>query len=49
VAYGLQIEKREELHRKVIQQYGPELELIAKDKVEKSKPRSLRRGKGKRN
>jgi hypothetical protein len=49
VAYGVPPEKREELHRKVIQQYGPELELIAKDKVEESTLRSRRRGKRKRN
>ena len=49
VAYGVPSEKREELRSKVIQQYGPDLELIAGDKVEESKPRPRRRGKRKRN
>ena len=49
MAYCVPPKKREELRRKVIQQYGQDLELIAGDKVEESKPRPGRRGKRKRN
>ncbi len=47
MAYGVPPEKREELCRKVIQQYGADLELIAWDEVEESKPTPRRRGKRK--
>ena len=47
VAYGVPSEKREELRSKVIQQYGPDLELIAGNEVKKSKSRRQKRGKRK--
>ena len=48
VAYGVPPEKREELRRKVIQQYGAELELIAPDEARESKLKTQKRGKRKR-
>jgi hypothetical protein len=47
VAYGVPPEKREELRRKVIQQYGKDLELISQYEFKKSKSRSRKRGKKK--
>ncbi len=47
VAYGVPLEKREELRRKVIQQYGEDLELIAGVEVKRPKLRSRKRRKGK--
>ncbi len=44
-AYGLSVEQREELYRRVVEQYGKELELIApsnksrNDKAQKKKRR----------
>ena len=47
VAYGVPPEKREELRRKVIQQYGEDLELIAGAEVKRPKSRSRKRRKSK--
>ncbi len=47
VAYGVPPQKREELRRKVIQQYGADLELIAGNEVKETKPRPRRRRKRK--
>ena len=47
MAYGVPPEKREELRRKVIQQHGEDLELIAQGKFKKPKSRSRKRGKKK--
>ncbi len=47
VAYGVPPEKREELHRKVIQQYGADLELIARCDGKRPKSRSQKRRKRK--
>ena len=47
-AYGVPPEKREELRRKVIQQYGSDLELIAPYAVKESKSEAWKRRKGKR-
>ena len=46
-AYGIPPEEREELRRKVIQQYGADLELIALDEVKKPKSRYQKKGKRK--
>lgn len=45
-AYGVPSEKREELRRKVIQQHGSDLELIAPYEVKESKPEARKRKKG---
>lgn len=47
MAYGVPPEKREELHRNIVQQYGEDLELIASAEVKRSKSRSRKRRKGK--
>jgi hypothetical protein len=47
VAYGVPPEKREELRRKVIQQYGTDLELIARIEVKRTKSRPQKREKRK--
>jgi hypothetical protein len=47
VAYGVPEEKREELRRKVIQQYGKDLELIAGAEDKRPKSRSRKRRKSK--
>jgi hypothetical protein len=47
VAYSVPEEKREELRRKVIQQYGEDLELIAGAEVKRPKSRSRKRRKSK--
>jgi len=47
VAYGVPPEKREELRRKVIQQYGEDLELITGAEVKRPKSRSRKRRKSK--
>ncbi len=45
LAYGIAPEKREELRRKVIQQYGAELELIAPDEAREPRLKARKRGK----
>ncbi len=48
VAYAVPSEKREELRNKVIQQFGPDLELIAPYEATKPKPKHKKRGKRKK-
>ena len=48
VAYAISPEKREDFRKKVIQQYGADLELIAPYKTTKSKSKHKRRGKRKK-
>ena len=48
VSYGVPPEKREELRKKVIRQFGKDLELIAPYEVKKSNSRVRKRGKKKR-
>ena len=45
VAYGVPPEKREGLRRKVIKQYGADLELIARGEVKRPKSRPQKRRK----
>ena len=45
VAYAIPLEKREDLRKKVIQQYGADLELIATYKTTKSKSKHKKRKK----
>lgn len=47
-AYALSSEAREELHSKVIEQYGEAFELIAPPKREQRKPKSRKRKKRRR-
>lgn len=48
MAYGVPPEKREELRKKVIKQYGSDLELITDDEIKKPKSKSKKRRKRKR-
>ena len=47
MAYGVPPEKREELRRKIVQQYGEDLELIARAEVKRPKSRSRKKRKKK--